>query len=429
MFKSDSITNVGKLYINNKLFKEYAEIEFEDDGFTNRKRLGTFKVDFITAEFENNFYSKKQKFRFLDSDNNEYRGIIYGIREDSQVYSRVSRLNFALTMKQQYVRYSSDRCKTLNIYFGIPYCSLLSRRTKMSYGFYPEYIVKFIEEPFKIVVDGFDIVFDDSIDLVDINKNKGIIKRYITPSISLEFKHRSKLITQLNQIEKIMTDVMIVLTFYFNHKIDWYSYNAQLLNRNKKLFEFLKYKNFEKNIGKEYEVEDKHSKFEEYKNSNIINELILKYRQLSTTDKKLFDSFVNDLAEIKDINSLKSRRSIALFILDAICNYMISKHKIVYRSGNGYSNYQEKIRGVMKFFEIDSKLINFSYSNVKTKRNIRLWQITNLRNSLAHADSKLIIESIRFKNEYVKLLKLIRILLFMNLEPKYREIPYPEIFV
>lgn len=426
---SNNSTNVGKLFLNNKLFKEHAEIEFEDDVFSNKKRIGTFKVDYVSAEFENNFFHQKYKFKFYDNDNILYLGRIIGHSEESQIYSRITRLKFILYLKQQHVKWRKSKCKKILIYFGIPFCNLLCRDTRLSHGFDPDYIIKYREKPFTISAGKTSIVFDDSINLLDINKSKGEMKRFITPTFSLNSVSSSKLYPKLNSIEDIMTDTMTILTFYFNHKFDWYSYTAQLLDENDKVFEFVKYKDYLKNMGSAYEFEDPHMEFRKYMNTEILSSLITKYRALHKKDKKIFDSFVNDLAELKGINSKRSRRSIALFLIESICNYLISKFNIQIISNPRYSDYQEKIKGVIEYFRISDKEIKFSYSNIITKTKKRLWHITYYRNSFAHWDNNLDFNSTRLENEYIKVLKLIRMLLFTMLEPKYREIPYPKIFV
>ncbi|MBL0107429.1 MAG: hypothetical protein IPP52_09120 [Ignavibacteria bacterium] len=53
----------------------------------------------------------------------------------------------------------------------------------------------------------------------------------------------------LNEYEKIMDDVMLIVSFILNHKMDRYGYKADLKNNKGRLCQFVEYKDYTKNIG------------------------------------------------------------------------------------------------------------------------------------------------------------------------------------
>ena len=58
----ENIRTIGKLYLNNKLFQENVELEFEDNYYTNSDKTGKIKVNDLSADFIINLKPNKYKF-------------------------------------------------------------------------------------------------------------------------------------------------------------------------------------------------------------------------------------------------------------------------------------------------------------------------------------------------------------------------------
>lgn len=218
----------GKLFLNNKLFKENVELFFEDKHNDNKQFIGCFKIDYLNADYLNNFGLKKQKFKYIDEDNTFYFGIITGWEEKTKIYSKGYYLKFQLIKKQQYVKYSKDIVNKIKITYSIPYCYFLGRDILQSYGFDNNYLIKFRKPPLICSLNDVKVEFNDIVHFKDIQYKIGETKRYIVPTILLILRNKKNLIELLNNYEKIMTETMIILSFYFNHKMDWYSYHAEI---------------------------------------------------------------------------------------------------------------------------------------------------------------------------------------------------------
>jgi len=75
----------GKLFLNNKIFTDNAELEFEDNYYTNYRRSGKIKLENLSTEFEKSFRNNKYQFKFIDSDNRSYFGKIIGFQHKSEI--------------------------------------------------------------------------------------------------------------------------------------------------------------------------------------------------------------------------------------------------------------------------------------------------------------------------------------------------------
>lgn len=203
----------GKLYISKKLFKEIAELEYEDDPLSNHKNKGRIKVDYLTADFQNNF-NPGVKFEFFDKDNISYFGIITGIQNVGGIYSHSFYLLFVLTKKQQHVRYKRILSKKLLVTYSIPFCQLLSRGFKLSYGYDDSYLMKFNGKPLILKLQNIEILFEERVNFAALIKSNSTISRSIVPTIYCDFRNRRKYIAKLNEYEGMMNDVMLVISFF-----------------------------------------------------------------------------------------------------------------------------------------------------------------------------------------------------------------------
>lgn len=209
--------------------------------------------------------------------------------------------------------------------------------------------------------------------------------------------------------------------------MDWYAYHSEIRDKDDRMQEFLVYKDYEKNIGSNYDYHDKFDDFKKHLRPNILQDLVNNYMLSSKVEKKTVRKLIDDLIAIKTVNSYKSRVLETLILLESICKYFVSKHKIVVTIPKGHSGYQERVKAVCKYLNIPKKNINFSYSNQKIKKISKHWHITKYRNQLAHADLEETFTMKYSRRECIKVLKLLRRLLFILLDSKHQDIPFPEI--
>lgn len=421
----ENIRTIGKLYLNNKLFQENVELEFEDNYYTNSDKTGKIKVNDLSADFINNLKPNKYKFRFVNSDNKSYYGKITGWQNKGEIYSNLDYLFFSLDNYQQHWRFAEFRVNSFFIKYKIPFAYLLGRNIVSSYGFDDNYIIKFRKPIFTITVNSVVIKFDEHVYFPPHKKPDDLCCRDILPTIHVPFKSRKRFIPTLNSYEKLMDDVMLIISFIFYHKIDWYGYRADLWDKNDKMHEFLEFKDYNKSIGDDYLFEDNFGKFEKHFTGDVLSELISKYRNYSLSKKDKIKNFINELLLIKKNLIYKSRFISSLFLLEAVCEHFVKEHKIAY-SFKEKSKYQEKIKAVIKYLRIPLQEINFIYSNTKTKSGNKLWIITDYRNQIAHSDIKSNFSLKKSVREYIKVMELIRRLIFILIEPKFQKIPYPE---
>lgn len=169
------------------------------------------------------------------------------------------------------------------------------------------------------------------------------------------------------------------------------------------------YKDYQKKIGTDYNYFDKFREFDKFVSSEILSKLIQDYQNLTMAEKTKLTMFIDKLVEIVNKNSLKARVLETLILCEALCKYIATKNNITFKSGKGYSGYQERIKSIIKYYNIPFKEVNFTYSNVITSKGVKLWLITNLRNELAHEN---IFTSKYVRRECFKVLKFLRRLIF-----------------
>jgi len=332
---------------------------------------------------------------------------------------------FRLDHYQQHWRFIDFKINSLLIKYKIPFAYLLGRGIKSSFGFDDNYIIKFQKPIFTITVNSVDIKFDEYVYFPSYKKPDDICRRDIIPTIHVPYKSRKIFIATLNKYEKLMDDVMLIISFIFYHKIDWYGYRADLWDKKDKLHEFLEYKDYNKDIGDDYLFEDKYCEFENYFKGEIVSDLISKYLLKSISKRNKIKNFINELLLIKKNVIYKSRFISSLFLLEAISKHFVEEHKINY-DWKDKSKYQERIKAVIKYLKIPYKEVNFVYSNTKTKSGTKLWIITDYRNQIAHSDIKDNFSLQKSVKEYIKVMELIRKLIFVSIEPEHKDIPYPE---
>ncbi|MBK8383760.1 MAG: hypothetical protein IPL16_18080 [Ignavibacteria bacterium] len=361
----------GKLYLNNKLFKNHAELEFEDNYYSNNNTEGRIKIDDLSVEFQNSFRNKKYKFEFINADNKHFFGAITGFQHTTGIYLQNYYLKFRINKFQQLVLFEKFECKKVSLFIiKIPFSYLLSRDIISSFGFDDQYIIKF-RKP-------------------------------------------------------ILEVIMLIVSFILNHKMDWYGYKADLKNNKGRLCQFVEYKDYTKNIGDDYLFEDKQGQFEKYLTNDSLSELIKMFRQKNVTEKKKIKHFIDELILIKNKNSYKSRFIESLFLIETVCKHLIEIKNIPVLSGKGYSMFQERIKAVLKYLQIPFSEIDFKYSNTLTKANKKLLIITDYRNQIAHSDINKSFSWQKSSSEYIKVMKLLRRLIFILIDPKYQNIPYTE---
>ncbi|MBK6771825.1 MAG: hypothetical protein IPG78_06845 [Ignavibacteria bacterium] len=416
----------GKLYLNNKLFKNHAELEFEDNYYSNNNTEGRIKIDDLSVEFQNSFRNKKYKFEFINADNKHFFGAITGFQHTTGIYLQNYYLKFRINKFQQLVLFEKFSVKKLAIHYKIPFSYLLSRDIISSFGFDDQYIIKFRKPILEVNVENLNIKFIDNVYFPPYKKPDELFCRNLFLSIDQEFITRSKLFATLNEYEKIMDDVMLIVSFILNHKMDWYGYKADLKNNKGRLCQFVEYKDYTKNIGDDYLFEDKQGHFEKYLTNDSLSELIKMFRQKNVTEKKKIKHFIDELILIKNKNSYKSRFIESLFLIETVCKHLIEIKNIPVLSGKGYSMFQERIKAVLKYLQIPFSEIDFKYSNTLTKANKKLLIITDYRNQIAHSDINKSFSWQKSSSEYIKVMKLLRRLIFILIDPKYQNIPYTE---
>jgi len=421
----EKIRTNGKLYLNNKLFKENAELEFQDNYYTNFFKKGTIKLDNLNAEFINNFRATKYKFKFTDNENRFYQGIITGYQRKSEIYTHSYYLQFILYKNKRHCRFKKCNVQSLIITYKIPFSYVLSRGVKDSFDLNDDYIIKFRKPEFSIKIDNVTINFAEQVYFPTYKKPDKLFSRIITPTIKEEFKIRNKLNSNLNKKERLMTDVMLIISFFLYHKMDWYGYKSELMDKNGRIIEFIENKDYIKFMGDDYLFEDELQDFDKHFKVDIVTNLIQKYIHLIISERNKIKYFIDELTNIKNKNSYKSRLVEALFLIKGLCNYITYKNKIPFPISKGYSIYQEKIKDVIKFYKISYKDVGFTYSNTK-KNNRRLWYVTDYRNQIAHSDIRKNFDWQKSGKEYIKVMNLIRRLIFTLIEPNFQNIPYPE---
>lgn len=415
----------GKLYLNNRLFKENAELNFKDNFYTNHLKTGSIKLDYLNAEFLNNFRVNKYKFKFTDNENRIYLGKITGFQLKSEIYTHFYYLNFKIEKYQQQCRFKKFKIHSLITTYKIPFSYLLSRGLESSFGFTDEYIIRFRKPEFSIKIDNNVINFAEHSYFPKHKKPDRLFRRLIVPTIKEEFKIRKKIFPNLNEKERLMNDVMLIISFLFYHRMDWYGYKSELMDKNEKMHEFIEYKDYNKKMGEDYLFEDELNEFEKYFTEDILSDFIQKFRLKNRSFKKTINSFIDELISIKTKNSYKSRLIDSLFLIEAICEFITREYHIPYNSSKSYSSYQEKIKSVINYFKIPYKKILFNYSNQK-KKSRKLWFITDYRNQIAHSNIRKNFSWQKTVPEYIKVMKLIRRLIIILIEPKYQDIPFPE---
>ncbi|MBK9334938.1 MAG: hypothetical protein IPM96_21690 [Ignavibacteria bacterium] len=276
----------GKLYLNNKLFKENAELEFKDNYYTNFLKTGKIKLDYLEAEFLNNFNRNKYKFKFTDNENRLYQGVITGYQLSREIYSNFHYLLFKLEKYQQHCRFAKFKIQSIITVYKIPFSYLLSRDIESSFGFDNKYIIRFRKPEFSIKIGNVIIDFVEHVYFLNHEKPNKLFSRDIAPTIKEDFKLRNKFIPNLNEKEKLMTDVMLIISFLFYHKMDWYGYKSELVDKNERMHEFLEYKDYTNKMGEDYLFEDEMRSFEKHFTSEIVSDLIQKYKLKKYSEKK-----------------------------------------------------------------------------------------------------------------------------------------------
>lgn len=381
---------------------------YTDDHYSTRFKKGTFEIlNFDTKTVED---AVGKKFKFEDSSGRDLKGRIIGFSHKTEYNEHRYTLNFTIEELLQSIKWTENEIVTLNIEFKIPYVELLSRDLRSSHGFYPDYIIKFDSEVLVLKVADYEIKIEERVNFVrneDIKPNS-IFNRELFPTISTSVTSKNY-IDEINKIEILMDSVLLVVSFFLNHRINSFQFYAQLSDANSKNVETILYKNFKRGTCKDFldsPIHEFNLSFQEDNLSKLINKFIERNK-----DKDI-ERLLNAFLSIDETRIFQPMFLSGYFVLEAISKIIVNPRV---KMGS-----EDLISNAMEIAGINEDEISFiePINGKKIK-----WHIYEYRNHLAHFNESELRDDLIY-TEFEKIMKLNRKLILWYIEPTLRDIPF-----
>jgi hypothetical protein len=188
--------------------------------------------------------------------------------------------------------------------------------------------------------------------------------------IEKELKFYETKIEIINELEKYIDDIMLVISFIINHRVASYGYYIQFQDENGKNTETIEFKNNKKLIGNEF-LEDISNMefldfFKEHNLSNLINSFILKCNEEGEQIKRIFYSYIT----VNEIKIFQPKFLSAYFLLEAIS-------KLIVKPQSNTSN-EKLIKSASELSNVDLNKYNFKISRHRLRKSNseNEWEIT-----------------------------------------------------
>jgi len=358
-------------------------------------------------------------FIFEDEDGRTIKGKITGYSLKSEYNSRNNFLHFNTDDYTQWLLWSKNKPVKIKIRYSIPYLSLFNRHIQFSYGFYDDYIFKFGKPKFKLKLEFCNLEFDDWVYAREYKKPDSILCKEMFIEINLELIDYEKRIALLNELEKFIDDVILVISFIINHRFTSYAYYAQFQDENGKNTETIAYKNNNKILGNEFLKDIRNRKFlnlfKEENLSQLINTFFLRSKDDYGQIKRIFYSYIT----VNEIKIFEPQFLSAYFLLEAIS-------KLIVKPQNN-TNSEELIRYAAEIMNVNLNKYEFKISRNRLIKSTseNEWEITEYRNNLTHFNN-LEFNHHEIYEEYKKIMKLCRKLILSYIEPSLSDWGTPE---
>lgn len=394
-----TIETSGKLKIEG-----FEEIEaiciFKDDFYSVKLKKGTFEL-FADSDIINQFEPWK-KFIFNGKCGRTIEGVITGFNNYIELNLRKIKLNYIANEITKWIKYSDKIEHSIKLQFNIPYVSLLGRQIKNSYGFYSDYILKFISDPFKLLVNGIEITFNEKISIIkdELKSPNCIFSREIYPTVEIKL-NKCSIIDTVNKVEFLISDIFLIISFLLNHRITSFGYNCEIFDNDGILVDTLNYKNYNISDCEDFFINETNFKFKNDFTINTVNKFTNNF--ISSKEKVSISRIINSYLSINETRIFEPKFNTSYFLLEAISKLIIKP--------SGKIKAEKLILKAFEKSEIDNSEINFEPSQNSKKVN---WLITEYRNNLAHSNNFECDEGIIY-DEFSKIVKLSRCLIIWYL--------------
>ncbi|MEO8664637.1 MAG: hypothetical protein ABI462_03995 [Ignavibacteria bacterium] len=403
---------------NGKLEFEDFSIEnvrciYEDDYYSNRIMKGRF----ILKEDQRSISLMNEPFRtFLFSDINGrvLKGQLNGSSLENEYNSHWQELSFDADEYSQRLRWSENKFERIKLRFHIPYIKDLSRHLKFSHDFYPEWLFRFDSIPFKIKINDHEFVFDERVYCYKHKEPDNILARELF--IKVQFTYGNQEIVEiLEKYESIVEDIMLIVSFVFNHRMRSYSYYAELLDEKEKLVETIEFKESNKLCGEDY-LKKSNEEFRKFLNSDNLSKLIQHFIDKNSDDKKNITSLINKFITIGETEIFEPKFVSAYFLLEAISKFIVSEN----------IGGESLIKRAVEISKVEMEIFKISHKREEIPNSKCEWEITEYRNYLTHFNYQDEYDGQLMYEEYEKVLKLNRKMLLWIIYPDLSDWPLPK---
>lgn len=409
---------IGKLEIEDFFYQENIRCIYEEDYYSNKLMKGHFEVNNLSADLINKL-GNFESFKFTDKSNRIINGKINGVSLETEYNSRKDVLKFFVENYTQWVGYSENKPAKVKISYSIPYISFFNRGINFSHGMDDSYIFRFSYPKKVLKLNYCEVIFDDWVYSLKYKNPDSIFKREMFIDIEKKIFDENKKIETVNEIERILKDILVLISFILNHRFSFYNYKAKFYDENGKITETFERKRSEWTTGNEFlkESGSLYYNFKKYSTIEKISLLINNYLENINERDKIKELLFSYLT-INEIGIFEPQFLLAFFLLEGISKLIVKPTK--------YYNCEKLIKEAASKYQIDIYNFDFKISHNKVKKadSKYEWEITELRNNLTHFNND-DYNLNEMYDEFVKMMKLARKLIISYIEPTLSDWPTP----
>jgi len=400
----------GKFIVYDKYIFEDVFCDYSYNIYSNHNMIGSVYLDRISKDLYDDYISN-YKCEFQS---------IYGDYIEGDVKSLPlgrGKIEFKINKINETLYFNEEKANKLTILYLIPFIKPLSRGIKMPLLGDEKILVTFNNDVFKIPFECNIINIKENVNLIEKDKPDFLLNRSIYPEIILNIDDETDNNKIVKYYFKSVNDLFLVISLLLFYRVKSYGYNLYAY-RNEKIVYESKYRDSESKSVDDY-LNDVGSKFKKYFIGENIEILYNSYKKLDSNKLYKFNRVLYSYISLSELKILEIKFRDTYFLLCAISKLIMDNKK--------HNRDEELIKESCKIAEIDLAEINFEISPNKFRKPncICEWLITEYRHELTHYNfidydnNKLIIE-------FEKMIKLLRKLILFYLEPKLKDIPYPE---
>ncbi len=325
-------------------------------------------------------------------------------------------LKFDLTKFSQRFVWNDNEIRSIRLKFSIPYIKDLSRELKYSYGLYPEWLYKFGNKPFTLDINNQLIEFEEKVYCYEYKEPDSILARelFVRVNLSRESQVIEKL---LGEYKSIVNDIMLIVSFLFNHRMSPYSFTAELLDEHGKLVESSDFKESKKLCGADCLMESSEN-FKKYLSSINVSKLIENFINKEPKEKRSITILVNKFLTLGETKIFEPKFLSGYFLLEAVSKFIVNPKNII--------DSEKLIEDAVVKSEVSKEDFKMSHKRRADPKSKLQFEITEYRNYLTHFNHQDTYDGQVMFEEYLKIVRLCRKLILWTICPELSLWPLPK---